>query len=84
MRKNDIIPTLGEKVLHKLGLIKRIFTIEQKTKSESVECKEKTTKDIVDRYANVFHGLESLEGEYSIQVSKTCGNTLQKDSIQAT
>ena len=39
--------------------------------SESVDCKEKTTKDIVDRYAEVFRGLGCLEGEYSIQVDKT-------------
>ena len=57
--KNDVIPIPGEKALDKLGLIKCLFMTEQEqdTKSASVECKEKTTEDIVDWFAKVFYGL---------------------------
>ena len=75
--KDNVIPILGEKALDRLGLIKRVFTIEnincqsKKTEMEREADGEKSTNAIVEQFKDVFIGLGCLKGEYKIEVDKS-------------
>ena len=75
--KDNVIPILGKKALDRLGLIKRVFTIEnihcqsKKTETEREADGENSTNAIAEQLKDLFIGLGCLKGEYKIEVDKS-------------
>ena len=73
--KKDVIPILGERSLDKLGLIKRVFTLDMDDTEQKDINKysggERSAEDVVGQYNDVFEGLGCLKGEYRIETDET-------------
>jgi hypothetical protein len=74
--KNDVISILGEKSLDKLGLIKRVFVIDEaecieQDQLNSNEAGAESSQKIAEKYQDVFQGLGCLKAKCKIEVDES-------------